>query len=325
MDNQVYTGPKRVWTESVRALAQETPGEPPGSRPEFWERHHTLPILPGVFLLQVEVFSRTDAEFQVHGVEQPGLFVRSLLSGRGESRMLSTRLPMALSRDAYAVYGAPEPGIVVRNAPGEIIREVVVILSEEGIRELLGQHPFVEPLVQILTGTGRHGFGANPRMAAVMRRLVEDIAASPYVGEMQRLYLHGKILEVMAAVMADLTGQAAPAERGSRQRGQVQEAREILGADLRAVPSLAALASQVRSTPRGLNEGFRELFGQTVSEYVLEARLNHARELLETTPLALKEIADRVGYAHVSNFTNAFSRRFGISPARYRRGGAGAA
>ena len=42
--------------------------------------------------------------------------------------------------------------------------------------------------------------------------------------------------------------------------------------------------------------------------------------LQDDATLSLAQIAHRVGYSHVSNFTTAFSRRYGAPPLRYRRG-----
>ena len=46
-----------------------------------------------------------------------------------------------------------------------------------------------------------------------------------------------------------------------------------------------------------------------------------ARLALESDAASIKVIAHRVGYTHVSNFTAAFGRRYGMPPQRYQRGG----
>ncbi|MBT9528602.1 MAG: AraC family transcriptional regulator, partial [Pseudomonas sp.] len=42
-------------------------------------------------------------------------------------------------------------------------------------------------------------------------------------------------------------------------------------------------------------------------------------ELLATGGLTLEEIAERLGYGEVSNFTHAFKRWKGLAPRQYRR------
>ncbi|GAA3567040.1 hypothetical protein GCM10022265_16040 [Marinobacter xestospongiae] len=63
-----------------------------------------------------------------------------------------------------------------------------------------------------------------------------------------------------------------------------------------------------------LNELFRNLVGQSASDYIREQRLTTAREQIETQGLPVKVAAHNVGYRHVSNFTNAYRQYFGVTP-----------
>jgi AraC-like DNA-binding protein len=88
---------------------------------------------------------------------------------------------------------------------------------------------------------------------------------------------------------------------------------------VRNPPSAAEIAKAVGMSEKVLNTGFRELFGATVFETLRNERLEHARIALETTDLPLKEIASRIGYNQVTNFTTAFTMRYGMPPRRYVR------
>ncbi len=56
----------------------------------------------------------------------------------------------------------------------------------------------------------------------------------------------------------------------------------------------------------------------TAFELLRNERLEHARLAMEAG-LALKVVAERVGYGHVANFIAAFTQRYGAPPGRYRR------
>ncbi|GAB6261012.1 AraC family transcriptional regulator [Photobacterium sp. 53610] len=64
---------------------------------------------------------------------------------------------------------------------------------------------------------------------------------------------------------------------------------------------------------------FKEQTGMTPHQYVLLKRLEFARQLMEEPRLSLAQIAQSSGFASQSNFTQAFSRHFGVSPAKFRR------
>ena len=64
---------------------------------------------------------------------------------------------------------------------------------------------------------------------------------------------------------------------------------------------------------------FKRDCGYSPHEYIILTRLNRAKHLLKTTDLAIKVIAQKVGYQKVSSFTNAFTARVGISPTLFRK------
>lgn len=47
--------------------------------------------------------------------------------------------------------------------------------------------------------------------------------------------------------------------------------------------------------------------------------MREAQQLLLEAKLSMAEVAERVGYAHQSNFAAAFSGHMGMSPREYRR------
>jgi AraC family transcriptional regulator, transcriptional activator of the genes for pyochelin and ferripyochelin receptors len=59
-----------------------------------------------------------------------------------------------------------------------------------------------------------------------------------------------------------------------------------------------------------LNEGFRQLFGKTISRFLYEARMIRARELLLNTELSIGDISEATGYNHYTNFLTAYKRFF---------------
>lgn len=82
----------------------------------------------------------------------------------------------------------------------------------------------------------------------------------------------------------------------------------------------AVAAASMSMSRMHLNRRLRASTGQSTHEFIQALRLNRARELLvqHSTPIAA--IAQEVGFRSISHFTKAFRLRFGITPARYRRG-----
>jgi len=87
-----------------------------------------------------------------------------------------------------------------------------------------------------------------------------------------------------------------------------------LDGDLR----VAALARRAAMSERSFIRTFRDDTGMTPAEFVLQARLEAARRLLEETTLAPKIIAQRCGFGSPAALRRSFARGLGVSLAEYR-------
>jgi DNA-binding response OmpR family regulator len=84
-------------------------------------------------------------------------------------------------------------------------------------------------------------------------------------------------------------------------------------------PTLDELAQQFGRSAKLLNEEFADEFGQSIYSFMSEHRLIQAHAALAQTDVPIKQLAARLGYAHVNNFSIAFKRRYGYPPGSLRR------
>lgn len=89
---------------------------------------------------------------------------------------------------------------------------------------------------------------------------------------------------------------------------------EHLGARL----SVEDLAERMAMSVRHFERVFTREVGTTPSQYVLQARVEAARRLLERSELGLKQVAAAAGFGSVDVMRRAFVRLLGITPRRYR-------
>jgi AraC family transcriptional regulator len=80
--------------------------------------------------------------------------------------------------------------------------------------------------------------------------------------------------------------------------------------------------------PSPANAGFQEghfarafaiNVGRPPHQWLLDQRVNLARQLLGHSELSISEIAVRCGFADQSHFTRVFSAKVGLTPGRWRR------
>jgi AraC family transcriptional regulator len=98
----------------------------------------------------------------------------------------------------------------------------------------------------------------------------------------------------------------------------LEAAKNILQEQFSDRPSLLHLAKSVGVHPVHLAREFRRFYGCTMTEYVLQRRLDYAcREILNSRA-SLSEIALAAGFFDQSHFTRTFKMLMGMSPNQYR-------
>lgn len=83
--------------------------------------------------------------------------------------------------------------------------------------------------------------------------------------------------------------------------------------------SLKTLSAKLNVTPSYLGTVFHQQTGYYFNDYLAEARLKYAAELLENTDLKIKDIVDKIGFASQTYFNRSFKRYYDTSPVNYRR------
>ena len=63
---------------------------------------------------------------------------------------------------------------------------------------------------------------------------------------------------------------------------------------------------------------FKNEFGITPHQYILESKINHARNMLISSAMPVNEIAEKLSFADEHYFSNIFKDKVGMSPNKYR-------
>lgn len=83
--------------------------------------------------------------------------------------------------------------------------------------------------------------------------------------------------------------------------------------------TIQSLAQRVDLSPALLNRKFRSRYGMRLADYIKTKRLGKANALLAEGRLKVSSVAEACGYTEVSNFSRAFRKHFGHSPAEVLR------
>lgn len=83
--------------------------------------------------------------------------------------------------------------------------------------------------------------------------------------------------------------------------------------------TLPQLAGVAHLSVRQLSHVFTQSEGCSPQHYLIEQRMQRARDLLESTDLSVQRISESVGYSNLAAFSDRFRQCMGRSPRHFRR------
>lgn len=149
--------------------------------------------------------------------------------------------------------------------------------------------------------------------------VIRDVAGYPFKDAGQDYYV-GRRLEELFFLLFILAAQedlqdTAPTDEEMR---AAQAAERIILADITQHHSIPFIARKVHLNEFRLKYVFKYIFKKGIFEYLLQARMNEARNLLMHSDKPIKEIASLTGY-RLTSFITAFRKHFGYTPGSIRR------
>ena len=137
-----------------------------------------------------------------------------------------------------------------------------------------------------------------------------------------RLYVETLLMLLLTRLMRCASNFAAPCEaayvKGGLPNWRLKRALELLETNQAKTPSLAEIAGPLRLHPTFFCRAFKQSTGLSPHRYLLEHRVNRAKEMMKDRKRTLTEIALDCGFSSSSQFSIVFKRITGISPRGYR-------
>ncbi len=152
---------------------------------------------------------------------------------------------------------------------------------------------------------------AEPNLLALGKTIRSQILSGRQLGALQL----ESFTTLSLAEWADDKAVVPSSQTVTRKLARLDDyIREHLDQDL----SLTDLASVAELSPSYFLRSFKKATGQTPHRYLMECRLQRARECLVESDLPLADIAYACGFASQSHMNDVFKANLNISPGRYR-------
>jgi AraC-like DNA-binding protein len=226
--------------------------------------------------------------------------------------------PLRLNRPSLLVYKQPK-GIDLQEwtAPSALERCVAITFSPEYLIEnfLTSRSGALPELA--LAGSHAEQFKYMRRpLTASMFELASKLVDNPYEGALRLMYTEAVTLELLCAAVHGFSSLVSTPdeEYSDRDLRCLNAAKDLLLRQLSPAPTIRQVSRAAGMNETALKHGFKAVFGETLFEFSVRCRMQHALTLLRERRTPVARIAESVGYSHQTSFATAFRRHFGVRP-----------
>ncbi len=134
-----------------------------------------------------------------------------------------------------------------------------------------------------------------------------------------RLYIDSLIAALMTHLMRHYSNQQrSQIDSNPLSKRKLQQVVDYIHQHLDRYLALAELAALVQISPSYFSILFKQATRITPHQYVIQCRIERAKELLLQNDLAIADVALRLGFSHQSHLSRHFKRLVGVTPKQFR-------
>jgi len=157
----------------------------------------------------------------------------------------------------------------------------------------------------------------DPLTESILWTLLHELASGNVGG---RLYVESlmQTLILHTLVHASSVPQLPkPTKATGLTAAQLRCVQDFIEANYQHEISLVELANSINFSPDYFLRQFKRSLGVTPHQYLIQARVEHARQLLKQNKLTVAEVAAQVGFYDQSHLAHHFKRSYGVAPKMY--------
>lgn len=152
--------------------------------------------------------------------------------------------------------------------------------------------------------------------------IIEDIIQCNYTGAIKKAFLESKVVEVLShlfTIINEEENTKINLDLSDCDYAKILEVETILKNQFKDKHTLASIAAQVGLNDFKLKKQFKIVFDTTVFHYLMQVRMEYARQLIIEKNLSIGTISEELGYKNPQHFTVAFKKIFGYLPSKLKK------
>jgi len=153
-----------------------------------------------------------------------------------------------------------------------------------------------------------------------IRLILNQLSARQINESLRPIFIKGKVYELLSYYFSSTSeneSENCPYIANEDTILKIKKVKEIIIDQMNNPPSLDQLSKLVGLNIKKLKTDFKEFYGVPVFSFLLNYKMELAKNLLQEKKLNVNEISSYLGYSTSSHFIAAFKRKYGITPKQY--------
>ncbi|NOU63944.1 response regulator [Paenibacillus sp. LMG 31461] len=150
-------------------------------------------------------------------------------------------------------------------------------------------------------------------------KVLEDIIGISSVHKEHSVIHSAKQLKAWCILILEALIEGAPTVDDENHQQLVNKIQAYIHQNLSKDVTLQSISEHVYLHAVYLSKIYKEITGLNLSEYILHARMEEAKRLLEKTSFKIYEITEKVGYQSPQHFIRRFKKYYGVTPDIFRK------
>lgn len=248
-------------------------------------------------LLVARIFSRSAEHMQLHRQSASSYFLFCI---EGQWQINGIQKKTMIQQGQYQLFYTGALQLVPQQIPGRMSQ--CMLISSELLHFCNQETGMAQPayapasMMDLLLQLNQSSFLPHPR--TYHKKLIHDI--------------------INMAVANNDDEKCSSGKLNNTELNALYKVSMLIEKDLTQHHSIAELAIYSGMNREKLTNSFKSLFGQTIYTYYLTKRMELAKNSLVGSNLPIKLISKKAGYRSTTNFSIAFKKFYGITPAQMR-------
>ncbi|WP_138751639.1 response regulator transcription factor [Paenibacillus sinopodophylli] len=150
-------------------------------------------------------------------------------------------------------------------------------------------------------------------------KVLEDMVGSAASRAEHHVFHSVKLLKTWSLIILDALLGNEPLQADESHKQLINKVHAYIEQNIGNDVTLQSIGDSVYLNAIYLSQIYKEITGENLSEYILCARMEKAKLLLEQSSSRVYEITEQVGYQSPQHFIRTFKKYYGVTPEIYRR------